>query len=47
MNPREADGARDPIGCANTTLARRLLVGIYKVLLTGEVFDLERCLRIA
>ncbi len=27
-----------------TALARRLLVGIYKVLLTGEIFDMRRCL---
>ena len=25
-------------------LARRLLIGVYKMLLTGEVFSLERCL---
>ena len=30
-----------------TTLARRLLVGIYKVLLTGELFDMKRCLGLA
>lgn len=30
-----------------TTLARRLLVGIYAVLARGEVFSLERCLGVA
>ena len=30
-----------------TTLARRLLVGIYVVLSRGEVFSLERCLGLA
>ena len=30
-----------------TTLARRLLVGIYIVLSRGEVFSLERCLGLA
>ena len=30
-----------------TTLARRLLVGIYVVLARGEVFSLERCLGMA
>lgn len=28
-------------------LARRLLVGVYKMLLTGEVFSLDRCLGLA
>lgn len=28
-------------------LARRLLVGVYKMLSTGEVFDLERCLGVS
>ena len=30
-----------------TTLARRLLVGIYAVLARGEVFSLGRCLGLA
>jgi len=25
-------------------LARRLMIGVYKMILTGEVFSLERCL---
>jgi len=28
-------------------LARRLLIGVYKMLLTGEVFSMERCLGMA